>query len=91
MSVSEKIVVIIAERDTKSPFKASGAIIWEQFTNKDREEVIEQAKRLADSNNYGNIWVCELDMNTLTHIPRKENVSLKPPAPPEPPLFTSKD
>ena len=55
------MLIIIAERDCDDPFKADGAIVFEQKTNISDEDVRAHAKTLATSGKYGKIWVCGVD------------------------------
>jgi hypothetical protein len=44
-----------------SPFRAVGALIFEQFTNRTPGAVMEQANALRNSGRYGRIWIGQIE------------------------------
>jgi hypothetical protein len=56
-----KITFLVTERDIESPFRAVGALIFEQFTNRTPGAVMEQANALRNSGRYGRIWIGQIE------------------------------
>ena len=67
--VSEhKITFIVAERDIDSPFRATGAIIFEQFTKDTPLTVLERARGIARNSRYGRLWIGQIDEADLVPL-----------------------
>ena len=62
------IGVIVCERDIDDPFRSTGAIIFEQYTNLDAEQVFEKAQQFAESGRYGNVWFGRIDPTELKRV-----------------------
>jgi hypothetical protein len=62
----KKITFLVAERDIDSPFRASGAIIFEQMTNQTPISVLEHGRKLGDR--YGRIWIGQIDESDLVPL-----------------------
>ena len=62
-----KITFFVAERDIESPFRATGAIIFEQFTNATPEAVAEHARKL-NHGRYGRVWIGQINEDDLVPV-----------------------
>lgn len=71
-----KITFIVAERDIESPFRATGAIIFEQFTKDTPSAVVQRGNMLANGR-YGRIWIGQISEDDLVLI---EDFDLDPEA-----------
>lgn len=71
----DPIVVIVCEHDIDDPLRSSGAIMFEQYTRLDQEQVIELARSLAHGGKYGRVWTAKLDdlveVKTGQAVPRR--------------------
>ena len=67
---NHKITFLVTERDVDSPFRTAGALIFEQYTNRTPEAVLEQANALRNSMRYGRIWIGQIDESAL--VPMEE-------------------
>ena len=61
-----KITFIVAERDIDSPFRATGAIIFEQMTNETPVTVMKRARKLGDR--YGRLWIAQISEEDLVPV-----------------------
>lgn len=61
-----RITFIVAERDIDSPFRATGAIIFEQFTKDTAASVIDRARHLGTR--YGQLWIGQIAEEDLVKI-----------------------
>ena len=55
------ITFLVTERDIESPFRAAGALIFEQYANRTPEAVMEQANALRNSGRFGRIWIGQIE------------------------------
>jgi len=62
-----KITFIVAERDIESPFRATGAIIFEQFT-KDTPSAVYKRGNLLANGRYGRVWIGQIAEQDLVPI-----------------------
>lgn len=62
----DKITFLVAERDIDSPFRATGAIIFEQMTHDTPLTVVERARRLGDR--YGRLWIGQISEKDLVPL-----------------------
>jgi len=68
----QDITVIILEHDTMDALTSNGAIIMEQYTKANPDEVLERAKMFADQCKHGRVWVGTLE--GVTEIPKARRV-----------------
>lgn len=65
--IADKMITfVVAERDIDSPFRATGAIIFEQMTNESPLTVLDRARKLG--NRYGRLWIAQIPEEMLVPI-----------------------